>query len=54
MWQTIALSTGRKLRQLPDTMRKNHLGPLREVWDTPLEFAAYRRVLDRDEPDYKT
>jgi ribulose-5-phosphate 4-epimerase/fuculose-1-phosphate aldolase len=54
MWQTIALSTGRKLRQLPDSMRKNHLGPLRDVWDTPMEFAAYRRILDREQPDYAT
>jgi ribulose-5-phosphate 4-epimerase/fuculose-1-phosphate aldolase len=54
MWQTIAKSTGGKLRQLPSQMRKNHLGPLREVWDTELEFAAYRRILDREEPDYKT
>jgi ribulose-5-phosphate 4-epimerase/fuculose-1-phosphate aldolase len=54
MWQMIAKSTGGKLRQLPDQMRKRHTGPLREVWDSELEFAAYRRLLDRDEPDYAT
>jgi ribulose-5-phosphate 4-epimerase/fuculose-1-phosphate aldolase len=54
MWQTIAKSTGAKLRQLPDQLRKRNNGPLREVWESELEFAAYRRVLDRDEPDYAT
>jgi ribulose-5-phosphate 4-epimerase/fuculose-1-phosphate aldolase len=54
MWQTIAESTGRKLRQLPDSMRKSHLGPLHEAWDSVQEFAAYRRLLDREEPDYAT
>lgn len=54
MWQTIAKSTGGTLRKLPDQMRKRHLGPLREVWDCMLEFAAYRRILDREEPDYAT
>jgi ribulose-5-phosphate 4-epimerase/fuculose-1-phosphate aldolase len=54
MWQTIAKSTGAKLRQLPDQLRKRHTGPLREVWESELEFAAYRRLLDREEPDYAT
>ncbi len=54
MWQATARQFGGTLRQLPDQMRKKHNGPLGEVWDTALEFAAYKRMLDREEPDYKT
>lgn len=54
MWQTIARTGGAKLRRLPDSMRKHHHGPLSQVWDTELEFAAYKRILDREEPDYAT
>lgn len=54
MWQSIAGSFGGKLKQMPDSMRKHYNGPLSERWDTNLEFAAYKRILDREEPDYAT
>ncbi len=54
MWQTIARAHGQPLRKLPDAMRRHHYGPLSERWDTHLEFAAYKRILDREEPDYAT
>ncbi|MCA3618053.1 MAG: class II aldolase/adducin family protein [Methylobacterium sp.] len=52
MWQTIARSHGMPLRKLPDVHRRGHFGPFGEVWDAALEFAAYKRILDREEPDY--
>lgn len=52
MWQTLARAHGKPLKQLPDARRKQHLGDFREVWDADLEFAAYKRILDREEPDY--
>ena len=54
MWQMTAKSANGKLKKLPDQLRKRHLGLLHEVWDSELEFAAYRRMLDREEPDYAT
>lgn len=54
MWQTLALAHNKPLKQLPDEKRRHHYGDFREVWDADLEFAAYRRILDREEPDYAT
>lgn len=54
MWQSIASTYNGKLKQMPNQMRRNHYGPLSERWDTHLTFAAYKRILDRDEPDYAT
>ncbi len=54
MWQATARQFSGKLRQLPDSMRKRHTGPFGEIWDSALEFAAYKRLLDREEPDYAT
>lgn len=54
MWQSIASTYSGKLKQMPNQMRRNHYGPLSERWDTHLTFAAYKRILDRDEPDYAT
>ena len=54
MWQSIGRSFGGRLKQLPNQMRRNHYGPLSERWDTHLTFAAYKRILDREEPDYAT
>jgi ribulose-5-phosphate 4-epimerase/fuculose-1-phosphate aldolase len=52
MWQCLARGFGGSPRQLPDAMRKGPTGDFRDVWDADLEFAAYRRLLDREEPDY--
>jgi len=54
MWQMTAKAAGGTLKRLPDQLRRRHLGPLHEVWDSELEFAAYRRILDREEPSYAT
>lgn len=54
MWQSIASTYNGKLKQMPNQMRRNHYGPLSDRWDTHLTFAAYKRILDRDEPDYAT
>jgi len=54
MWQTLALAHGMPLKQLPDAKRRHHYGDFREAWDADLEFAAYKRILDREEPDYAT
>lgn len=54
MWQCLAGGFGGRLAQLPDAMRKRFNGDFRDVWDADLEFAAYKRLLDREEPDYAT
>jgi ribulose-5-phosphate 4-epimerase/fuculose-1-phosphate aldolase len=54
MWQSIAGSYGGRLKQMPEQLRKRHNGPLSDRWDSHLEFAAYKRILDREEPDYAT
>jgi ribulose-5-phosphate 4-epimerase/fuculose-1-phosphate aldolase len=52
MYQFIAMSSGGVLRRLPDRMRRNHTGPWSERMDARLHLDAWRRVLDKEEPDY--
>jgi ribulose-5-phosphate 4-epimerase/fuculose-1-phosphate aldolase len=52
MYQFTALQTGQVLRKLPDRMRKRYYGPLDERWDSRLHLDAWRRILDKEEPDY--
>jgi hypothetical protein len=47
-----ALSTGLKLRQQPEHLRWNHRGAWSDRVDARLFLDAWRRVLDREEPDY--
>lgn len=54
MYQITALSTGRKLRAIPDRFRKHYTGPWADKVDSRMHLDAWRRVLDRDEPDYAT
>ena len=54
MYQMTAVSTGQKLRVLPDAMRRRWNGPWGEKLDARLHLDAWRRVLDREEPDYAT
>ena len=54
MWQSIGRSYGGKLKQMAGQMRRHHNVPLSENWDTHLTFAAYKRTLDCEEPDYAT
>ena len=52
MYQMTAMSTGRKLRGLPDASRKRYTGPWGEKIDARMHLDAWRRMLDREEPDY--
>ena len=54
MYQMLAMSTGRKLRSLPEASRRRWHGPWGEKADARLHLNAWRRVLDREEPDYAT
>ena len=52
MYQVTAMSTGHKLRTLPAGHRREFNGPWGEKIDARLHLDAWRRVLDREEPDY--
>jgi ribulose-5-phosphate 4-epimerase/fuculose-1-phosphate aldolase len=52
MYQMTAMATGQKLRQLPEDSRRRWSGPWSGKLDARLHLDAWRRVLDRDEPDY--
>jgi len=52
MYQMTAMSTGQPLHSLPDRLRRRHLGPWGDKIDARLHLDAWRRVLDREEPDY--
>ncbi len=54
MYQVTALSTGRGLRALPDSGRRRWMGAWGDRFDARLHLDAWRRVLDREEPDYAT
>jgi ribulose-5-phosphate 4-epimerase/fuculose-1-phosphate aldolase len=52
MYQVTAMSTGRALRELPDAHRRRWAGAWGEKVDARLHLDAWRRILDREEPDY--
>ena len=52
MYQVTAMSTGQKLRTLPEHHRRGFNGPWGEKVDARLHLDAWRRVLDRGEADY--
>jgi ribulose-5-phosphate 4-epimerase/fuculose-1-phosphate aldolase len=52
MYQLTAMQTGLPLIRFPETARKRYSGPIGERWDSRLHLDAWRRILDRDEPDY--
>jgi len=54
MYQLTAMQTGLPLHRLPEALRRRHLGPWGEKLDARLHLDAWRRVLDREEPDYAT
>jgi ribulose-5-phosphate 4-epimerase/fuculose-1-phosphate aldolase len=54
MYQLTAMSTGRQLRALPESERRHWHGPWSEKMDARLHLDAWRRILDREEPDYAT
>jgi ribulose-5-phosphate 4-epimerase/fuculose-1-phosphate aldolase len=52
MYQVTAMSTGQKLRALPERLRRHHHGPWGSRSDARHHLDAWRRILDREEPDY--
>ena len=52
MYQITALSTGRRLARLRDADRRRYTGAWGEKVDARMHLDAWRRVLDREEPDY--
>lgn len=54
MYQLTAMSTGQKLRALPESGRRQWNGPWGQKLDARLHLDAWRRILDREEPDYRT
>jgi ribulose-5-phosphate 4-epimerase/fuculose-1-phosphate aldolase len=52
MYQMTAMMTGQKLRALPDSFRRRWNGPWGEKVDARMHLDAWRRILDREEPDY--
>jgi ribulose-5-phosphate 4-epimerase/fuculose-1-phosphate aldolase len=52
MYQVTAISTGQKLRALPERLRRHHHGPWSSRFDGRLHLDAWRRILDKEEPDY--
>ena len=54
MYQMTAMATGRALRTLPETGRRGWHGAWGEKLDARRHLDAWRRVLDREEPNYQT
>jgi ribulose-5-phosphate 4-epimerase/fuculose-1-phosphate aldolase len=52
MYQMTARMAGGKLRRQPDELRVRFNGPWGDRYDARLHLDAWRRVLDREEPDY--
>jgi len=54
MYQITAMSTGLPLKRIPDKFRRGYTGPWGDKVDARMHLDAWRRVLDREEPDYAT
>src|SRR5262249_11400849 len=52
MYQLTARAAGGKLRRQPDSLRARYTGPWGQRYDARLHLDAWRRLLDREEPDY--
>ena len=52
MYQVTAMSTGRRLQPLPCRERLGWTGVWGEKVDSRMHLDAWRRILDREEPDY--
>jgi ribulose-5-phosphate 4-epimerase/fuculose-1-phosphate aldolase len=52
MYQLTATAAGGKLARLPEANAYGHTGAWGDVVDARLHLDAWRRVLDREEPDY--
>jgi ribulose-5-phosphate 4-epimerase/fuculose-1-phosphate aldolase len=53
MYQMTAMNTGHRLRALPESGRRKWHGAWGEKLDARLHLNAWRRLLDRQEPDYR-
>jgi ribulose-5-phosphate 4-epimerase/fuculose-1-phosphate aldolase len=53
MYQMTAMSTGQAMHHLPERLRRRFNGPWGDRYDARLHLNAWRRVLDKEEPDYK-
>ncbi len=54
MYQFTAMSSGQKLRLLPEKNRRHLTGPRSGHADARMHLDAWRRILDKQEPDYAT
>lgn len=52
MYQMTAMSTGQKLRQMPDSSLRPFAGAWGDRIDARMHLDAWRRILDKQEPDY--
>jgi ribulose-5-phosphate 4-epimerase/fuculose-1-phosphate aldolase len=52
MYQMTAMNTGLPLQLLNDDLRSRYNGPWGERFDARQHLDAWRRILDREEPDY--
>jgi ribulose-5-phosphate 4-epimerase/fuculose-1-phosphate aldolase len=54
MYQLTARMAGGTLRRQPSQLRRNYQGRWGDRFDARLHLDAWRRILDREEPDYAT
>ncbi len=54
MYQMTAMQTGMPLKQLPEHARRRYTGPWGDKVDARMHLDAWRRILDKEEPDYAT
>ena len=52
MYQFTAMSSGQPLRKLPEQQRRRDFGPRSGHADARMHLDAWRRILDKQEPDY--
>ncbi|MBI1774295.1 MAG: class II aldolase/adducin family protein [Proteobacteria bacterium] len=52
MYQVTAMQIGRPLRRQDEALRRNYNGPWENRVDARMHLDAWRRILDREEPDY--
>lgn len=50
--QVLALSTGQKLKLMPEAVATKTAEQWRQCWEPESHFAALKRILDREDPDY--
>ncbi len=52
MYHMTALSTGKRLRKLPDASRRHYLGAWGDKVDARMHLDSWRRILDKEGSDY--